>query len=224
MLDVSTAPHPHQHGVPADKRSNTTPTGRIDLAVAILLGLAALTSGLTTWRSAVHGGHAETKYTMSTQATANANALQQNAQAAANSERVLYVGWVGALARGNPAGAKAIWNLMSLTTKETIKWWHQQPDYSRPASPFSSANPQWTTPRHVIEAREALNEASGKLGAANEDISRSHSLELIVALLSITFLTGGLTATIASDLAQRVLLGVSATFLVIAVIGLISLW
>ena len=40
-------------------------------------------------------------------------------------------------------------------------------------------------------------------------IHRSHDLELLEAILAIAFLTGGLTATLRSDSAQKILLGVS---------------
>jgi hypothetical protein len=199
-------------------------TRTIDIAVALLLGLAALTSGLTTWRSAIHAGEAQSRFTLSTQAVNNANALQQNAEAAATSERTLYVAYVGALAKENTAGAEAIWGLMNLTTKETISWWRAQPASSRPASPFSAANPAWTTPRRIIEARVTLRQSAGRLAEADSQLNQSHTLELIVALLSITFLTGGLAATISTETARRVLFSVASLFLIVGVVGLIALW
>ena len=67
---------------------------------------------------------------------------------------------------------------------------------SRPSSPFSAANPEWTTPRRIIDARAALDESVATLAAADEQIHRSHNLELLEAMLAIAFLTGGLTATL----------------------------
>ena len=62
------------------------------------------------------------------------------------------------------------------------------------------------------------------LGGADEQIHQSHNLELLEAILAIAFLTGGLTATLRSDSAQMMLLGVSVAVLSVATIGLVVLW
>ena len=54
----------------------------------------------------------------------------------------------------------------------------------------------------IIDARAALDESVATLASADEQIHRSHELELLEAMLAIAFLTGGLTATLQSDSAQ----------------------
>lgn len=114
--------------------------------------------------------------------------------------------------------------LMDPSTVRTIDWWLAQSAESRPSSPFSAANPEWTTPRRVIDARAALDESVATLAAADHEIHRSHNLELLEAILAIAFLTGGLTATLKSESAQKILLGVSVAVLSLAAVGLAVLW
>ena len=65
----------------------------------------------------------------------------------------------------------------------------------------------------VIDARAALDDSVATLTSADDQIHRSHNLELLEAILAIAFLTGGLTATLRSRSAQSILLGVSVTVL-----------
>jgi len=139
-------------------------------------------------------------------------------------ERELFVAYEDAVAQDDPARAADDQGLMDPPTLRAIDWWLAQSPGSRPSSPFSAANPEWTTPRMIIDARAALDESGAMLTTAEEQIHRSHNLELLEALLAIALLTGGLTATLQSQSAQMILLVVSATVLSLATVGLIVLW
>jgi hypothetical protein len=196
----------------------------LPLALAILLGTAAMVSGLIAWRAAVHTGHAQEEFALSTQAVNNANSLHQNASQEVISERSLFIAYEDAVAQHDPVRVADARGLMDPATVRTIDWWLDQPPASRPSSPFSAANPEWTTPRRIIDARAALDESVATLSSADEQIHQSHNLELLEAILAIAFLTGGLTATLRSDAAQLVLLGVSVAVLSVAAVGLVVLW
>jgi hypothetical protein len=194
------------------------------VALAILLGTAAMVGGIIAWRAAAHSGDAQGKFALSTQAVNNANSLQQNASEAVTSERSLFIAYEDAVAERDPVRVADARGLMDPPTLRAVDWWLAQSPASRPSSPFSAANPEWTTPRRVIDARAALDESVTKLTAADEQIHQSHNLELLEAILAIAFLTGGLTATLRSDSAQLILLGVSVAVLSVATVGLVVLW
>ena len=196
----------------------------LPMALAILLGTAAMVGGLIAWRAAAHSGEAQSQFALSTQAVNNANSLQQNASEAVASERTLFIAYEDALAQHDPVRTADARGLMDPPTLRAIDWWMNQAPDSRPSSPFASANPEWTTPRRVIDARTALDESVTTLSGADEQIHQSHNLELLEAILAIAFLTGGLTATLRSDSAQLILLGVSVAVLSVATIGLVVLW
>jgi hypothetical protein len=196
----------------------------LPIVLAILLGTAALVAGLIAWRAATHSGHAQTQFAISTQAVNNANALQQDASEAVSSERSLFVAYEDAVAQHDQARAGDFQGLMDPATLRAINWWLAQSPDSRPASPFAAANPEWTTPRMLIDARAALDQSVAGLASAEDQVHRSHELELLEAILAVAFLTGGLTATLRSDSAQKILLGVSVAVLTLAAVGLSVLW
>ncbi|HEY3670292.1 MAG TPA: hypothetical protein VGN51_05110 [Acidimicrobiia bacterium] len=194
------------------------------MVLAILLGTAAVVAGLTAWRASAHSGEAQGEFARSTQALNDANALQQNASQAATDERSLFIAYEGALADQDPVRIADARGLMGPPTLRAIDWWSDQSRESRPQSPFSAANPEWTTPRRIIDARAALDESVAMLAAADEEIHASHNLELLEAMIAIAFLTGGLTATLKSRAAQSMLLGVSVAVLSLSMVGLAILW
>jgi hypothetical protein len=196
----------------------------LPLVLAILLGTAALVAGLIAWRVATHSGHAQTQFAISTQAVNNANALQQDASQAVSSERSLFVAYEDAAAQHDQARAADDQGLMDPATLRAINWWLAQSPDTRPASPFAAANPEWTTPRKLIDARAALDQSVAGLASAEDQIHQAHELELLEAILAVAFLTGGLTATLRSDSAQKILLGVSIIVLSLATVGLAAQW
>ena len=194
------------------------------MALALLLGAAALVGGLIAWRAAAHSGDAQGNFALSTQAVNNANSLQQNASEAVISERALFIAYEDAVAQHDADRTADALGLMDPPTLRAIDWWLGQSPDSRPSSPFSAANPDWTTPRRIIDAHAALDESVAMLRGADDQIHQSHTLELLEAILAIAFLTGGLTATLRSDSAQLTLLAVSVAVLGVATVGLAVLW
>jgi len=196
----------------------------LPVLLAILLGTAAMVAGVIAWRAAGHSGTAQREFTLSTQADNNANSLQQSVSQDVISERSLFIAYEDAVAQHDQVRTADTRGLMDPPTLRAVDWWLGQSPASRPSSPFAAANPQWTTPRMIIDARAALDDSVATLTSADEQIHRAHDLELLEALLAIAFLTGGLTATLQSRPAQSILLAVSITVLTVAAVGLAVLW
>ena len=214
--------HSH-HGHAAHDTHGNGPVW-LPVALALVLGTAALVAGITAWRAAGHSGDAQREFALSTQADNNANSLHQNASEVVINERSLFVAYEDALAQHDPQRVADARGLMDPATLRAVDWWEHQSPASRPASPFAAANPAWTTPRLIIDARHALDESSRTLSTADDQIHRSHELELLDAILAIALLTGGLAATFHSRSAQTILLAVSVVVVTIAGMGLALLW
>jgi hypothetical protein len=214
----------HGHAGHSDHAAHMSGPAWLPIALAILLGTAAMVAGLIAWRAAGHSSDAQKEFALSTQAGNNANSLQQNASQAVINERNLFIAYEDAVSQHDPVRTADAQGLMDPSTLRAVDWWLGQSPASRPSSPFAAANPEWTTPRMVIDARTALDESSASLTAADHEIHRSDELELLEAILAIAFLTGGLTATLQSDSAQMILLVVSVTVLLVAAAGLAVLW
>ncbi len=125
----------------------------LNLSLAVVLGVAAIVSGVTAWRGTVLNGHAVENFTLSTQSVNDANSLAQEAERASTSER-----------------------------------------------------------------------ASLQLEQAHVDLNKSHSLEFIAALLTVTFLLGGLSGVFQSHRAKATLVTASGTALGVCLIAMVTLW
>jgi len=196
----------------------------LNLSLAVILGVAAIVAGITAWRGTVLNGHAVENFTLSTQSLARANSLAQEAERASTSERALYVDYEDALGRGETQRAAAIYSMMDGSTRRAIEWWREQPEGERPLTPFKSANPEWAAPATIIDARESLEGASAMLAQANIDLNKSHSLEFIAALLTVTFLLGGLSGVFQSQRAKTALIAASGTALGVCLVTMVALW
>ena len=218
---MSAANHHGPHG--HHERDEHAPRW-INLSLAIILGVAALVAGVTAWRGTVLNGHAVENFTLSTQSVNAANSLAQEAERASTSERALYVDYEEARERGDEERAAAIYSMMDGSTRRAIEWWRGQPAGDRPLTPFKSANPEWAAPATIIDAREALERASSQLEQAHVDLTKSHSLEFIAALLTVTFLLGGLSGVFQSPRAKTTLVTASGTALGVCLIAMVVLW
>ena len=139
----------------------------LPVVLAILLGTAAMVAGLIAWRAAGHSGQAQREFALSTQADNNANSLQQNVSQDVISERSLFIAYEDAVAQHDPVLAADARGLMDPPTLRAVDWWLGQSPASRPSSPFAAANPQWTTPRMIIDARAALDDSVATLTSAD---------------------------------------------------------
>jgi hypothetical protein len=196
----------------------------MSLALALMLGAAAMASGFIAWRAAVHSGAATKAYTQTELDLNNTNTLRQELQQAIINQRDLFVSYETAVGNGQSSIATEIKNLMDPSTLATVNWWLAQPVGLRPPSPFSAANPDWVVPTLSIEVLDATATTTSTQDSADANLERSHQLELLEALLAIAFLTGGLTSTLEHHRAKAILLTTSTIVLVMATVGLVVLW
>lgn len=194
------------------------------MALALLLGAAAVVASLTAWRVHVHSSEAQETFADSARVLTEANVLLGDVTRAVGTERSLYIDWQQAKADGDDALAKSIWAVMLPNTQKAVTWWQNAPAGDRPPSPFAAANPEWKTPSQLIAATETRAASDTASQEAQNLLERADNLELLSAFLQVAFLTGGLTATLKSVRAQMILFGVSCGALVLATVGLGVLW
>lgn len=194
------------------------------LSTALVLGVAGILAGVTAWKGTVYQGHAVEYFTLSTQAVNTASALNQDAERKATGERQLFIEYQSALAAGDDDVAAALIAMMDQSTRAAIEWWRAQPEDSRPMSPFVSANPDWSAPALIVDARVALEEANTYQKTAEKDLDRAHTLELFAAFLTIAFLAGGFTGILEAYRARVALLSVAAAVVIGCAIGTVVYW
>jgi hypothetical protein len=86
----SHARHGHSH---PSHDSHVSGPAWLPVALAILLGTAAMVAGLIAWRAAGHSGEAQKAFALSTQANNKANSLQQNTSQDVINERSLFIAY-----------------------------------------------------------------------------------------------------------------------------------
>src|SRR6476646_5907684 len=112
------ASHSHQgHGHSPGHDLHLSGPEWLPVALAILLGTAALVAGLIAWRAAGHSGEAQKEFTLSTQAVI--------------SERSLFVAYEDAVAQHDRVRAADDQGLMDPATLRAINWWLAQPRDAR---------------------------------------------------------------------------------------------
>lgn len=215
------APHAHGHG--HDMHAPHVHSWW-NVSLAVILGVAAIVAGITAWRGTVLNGHAVENFTLSTQSTNNANTMAQDAERSINTQRTLYLDYQQAVDEGDAKRAAMAYSMMDSGTRSAIEWWDAQALDNRPPTPFSAANPEWPAPSSVIDARVTLDESAAQLELANAELAKSHSLELLAALLTITFLAGGLSGVFESQSAKRALVAASGGTLIVCLIALVFMW
>lgn len=194
------------------------------MAVALLLGAAAVVASLTAWRVHVRSSEAQEAFADSTRVLTEANVLFGDVTRAVGTERSLYIDWQQAKADGDDALAGSIWAVMLPNTQKAVDWWQNASAGDRPPSPFAAANPEWRTPSQLIAATETRAASEAEVREARDLLEHADNLELLGAFLQVAFLTGGLTATLKSVRPQMTLFGVGCGALLISTIGLGVLW
>ena len=196
----------------------------LSITSVAILGIAAVLAGVTAWKSAVMEGHAVENLTLSTKATTDANALTQTAERSMTSERQLFIDFRSALDSDNKNRSVMIYGMMNPNTRAAIGWWREQPETSRPTSPFVSANPSWDAPGVIIDAKAALDRSDEYLQLAEFQLSRAHSLQFLAALLTIAFLASGLTPLFESLRSRISLISLSTAVVLACLIGTVVFW
>ena len=196
----------------------------LSISSVAILGIAAVLAGVTAWKSAVMEGHAVENLTLSTKATTDANALTQTAERSMTTERQLFIDFRSALDSDNKNRSVMIYGMMNPNTRAAIGWWREQPETSRPTSPFVSANPSWDAPGVIIDAKAALDRSDEYLQLAEFQLSRAHSLQFLAALLTIAFLASGLTPLFESLRSRISLISLSTAVVLACLIGTVVFW
>lgn len=196
----------------------------LSITLAIVLGVAAVLAGITAWRSTLMEGHALKSLTLSTQSVNDANTMDQEAERSMTGERDLFLQYQVAKKAGDDQLAQSVLGMMSMKTRDAIEWWAEQPATDRPVSPFVSANPEWDAPGVVIGATAALEASVAYREQAEHELSKSHNLEFVAALLTIAFLAGGLSGLFESTRARMGFLSVAVFVLAGCVVGTVVFW
>ncbi len=186
---------------------------RLDLAVAVLLGLSVMSIAWGAYKAEVKGKDADHYFNRSdeTIGTAHKIELQGDQEVATNEQLFLE------LSRDQVEGkvrAVAFIRRHFLTPDflAAVRWWEQQPLESRPPSPFVNANPNYV---NVFYDRGGKLEllASRSLDRAHKAEERAIDYTIVSVILTVALFLFGISTQIGTNWVKLGLLGVGAIVL-----------
>lgn len=194
---------------------------RIEVVIAILLGVAAILTAWSTFQSSQLAGSVAKEYSKGIHAADAASQKYNDATAIEIADEGIFLEYTKALHSGEQELATYIHSsLMTPELASVIDWWEAQPTSSGIATPFTSKNPNWGNPQFV---------AAQQLDAESEahffEADRIDALGVAFDILSIIIAIGLFLFGVASLVRQeRIKVGLGIVGAVILVFSIIRLF
>ena len=193
-------------------------TSRIEVIVAVLLGIAAVVTAWSSFQSGQLSGRVQSNYSQGIRIADEASQAYNTAVANDIRDRSLFLEFAKAAEADDEATAQyVLQTLMSPELAAAVEWWSEQPDESGFDSPFVDENPAWsnealeTAQALDVEAQSRFDEAK-RIGGEADDFER---LSVVLALALFFLGIAGLSRQ------RRVMLGLAACGMVIVVYALV---
>lgn len=203
---------------------------KLELLVAVFLGITALLTAWATWIGSLHGGNQATNYTRSNNLSAQGNSMYNEASQMYMQDMLLWntindymFDQDVAKANGNTKEAALIEEKIDLLIAdnateefaEAIDW-----AFENDATPFDM---EGFVDGYYAEANEVLDEADALLEEGRQDNSNGDSYNLVTVLYSIVLFLLGIVGIFKKLPNRVVVLIISIVLLVIATIYMITI-
>lgn len=193
-------------------------TSRIEVIVAVLLGVAAVVTTWSSFQSGQLSGRVQSNFSQGIRIADEASQAYNTAVANDIRDRSLFLEFAKAAEADDEATAQYVFQtLMSPELAAAVEWWSDQPDESGFDSPFVDENPAWsneafeTAQALDAEAQSQFDEAE-RIGGEADDFER---LSVVLALALFFLGIAGLSRQ------RRVMLGLAACGSVIVLYALV---
>jgi len=208
-----------QNGEERDQRR----VDRIEIVMAILLGVAAVLAAWATFQSAQLSGSVAGLYSQGIRAADAASQDYNDATAVAVADEAIFLEYTKALHTGQAKLAAYVHgSLMSPELAAAVDWWEAQPDSYESATPFTSANPHWSSPQHdKAKVREAQAEA--RFDEADRIDALATSFDILSIIIAIALFLFGVASLVRQERIKIGLGIVGTVVLIFSIIRLLSL-
>jgi hypothetical protein len=180
-------PHVAGHGGEDEKLGGF----RLELVIAVLLGLAAMVGALAAYLGHVAEGHSIKHFNQAVRSTNDANLFYTQGNQRLIQDQAIFLEYARAAVLHQTVFAAYVQKtLMSDELKKAVGWWTTGKNTDKYASPFVDADPVYTIAEYAKAAgldkqtREGFNE-----GRRDEDTSNRYTL-IEVLIASALFLYG----------------------------------
>lgn len=170
-----------------------TGSRRVELASALLLGLAAIATAYAAYYSAIFGGNAIEGYTTSTTLTAQAADIYGDANGQFNYDRGLFVQYASYLVAGDvPSADTFAQQFMDENLFETVLWYNETGDEVTDPFDTEAGSP------YALEEYEIGNDLTEQADAAYQqakiDDDKGDRFDLAAVLLALSLFFGGIAS------------------------------
>jgi len=164
---------------------------RLELVIALLLGLAAIVGALATYLGHVSEGHSIKRFNQAVQSVNDANLFYTQGNQKLIQDQAIFLEYVKAASTNQTNFAVYVQKtLMSDTLKKMVGWWETGKNTDKSPSPFVGADPYYSVPEYArgaeLDKQTTTRFAGGK---KDEDTSNSYTL-IEVLIASALFLYG----------------------------------
>jgi metal-dependent amidase/aminoacylase/carboxypeptidase family protein len=193
-------------------------TSRIEVIVAVLLGVAAVVTAWSSFQSGQLSGRVQSNYSQGIRIADEASQAYNTAVANDIRDRSLFLEFAKAAEADDEATAQyVLQTLMSPELAAAVEWWSEQPDESGFDSPFVDENPAWSN--EALETAQALDaEAQSRFDEAKRIGGEADDFERLSVVLALALFFLGIAGL---SRQRRVMLGLAACGSVIVVYALV---
>lgn len=187
---------------------------RVEIALAILLGITAILTAWSTFQSAQLGGAVSAAYSEGIRLSDTASQAFNEASAADIANEALFLEYAKASNAGDQDTADYIYaSLMSEDLAAAVDWWLEQPDSANYDTPFVEENPAWSTVAYD-EAAAIDADAQAKFDEATAKDDLGSEFDVLSVIMAIALFLFGVASLVRQ---QRIKIGLGVAGAVILV-------
>lgn len=196
---------------------------RVEVVIAILLGIAAILTAWATFQSSQLSGSVVALYSQGIRLADAASQDYNDATAAEVADESIFLEYTKSLHTGQKKMAVYIHgSLMSPELAAAIDWWEGQPHSSTNPTPFTKANPHWSVPQFDT-ARQKDAQAEAKFDEADHIDALATTFDILSIIIAISLFLFGVASLVRQDRIKIGLSIVGTLLLAFSIIRLIHL-
>jgi len=167
---------------------------RLELLIAILLGLAAIVGALATYLGHVSEGHSIKRFNQAVQSVNDANLFYTQGNQRLIQDQAIFLEYAKAAVTNQDVFAAYVQKtLMSDTLKKAVTWWETGNNTKKYDSPFVDADPVYVIPDYA-KASELDKQTTQRFAEGKKDEDTSNRYTLIEVLIASTLFLYGIAS------------------------------
>ncbi|MFM9124011.1 MAG: hypothetical protein ACKOSO_02330 [Actinomycetota bacterium] len=207
----------------ADEERRQRTIDRTEIAIAVLLGIAAILTAWSTFQSSQLGAAVTAAYSEGIRLSDTASQAFNDASATDIADEALFLEFAKAANAGDEDTADYIYSsLMSEDLAAAVDWWSDQPDSAGYDTPFVEDNPNWSTVAYD-DAAAIDADAQAKFEEATAKDALGTDFDVLSIIIAISLFLFGVGSLVRQERIKIGLGVIGAVILVYSAVRLVQL-